>query len=232
MRGMGPRPMVHVALRAQYVIGILVVASFNLPIGQERANAVRVNVIHLEVVVDVAAFRRNLASAHRHATHRRLIFHRPRNLIGAVNRLFHHAVARTTTKSYTSYESAIRCRLFPQAGVSRWHGFYRTCVVSRIVSDQVADRALVYLVEGGHNLVRITPAETRHDIQIAFASPSCTVSSTWRTPGASVAIGFSQKTCLLASIAARRCVGRKPGGVASSTTSTPLSISPGMRAAR
>ncbi len=44
-----------------------------------------------------------------------------------------------------------------------------------------------------------------------------------RTPGASVAIGFSQKTCLPASTAAFRWKGRNPGGVARSTTSTPLS---------
>ena len=43
---------------------------------------------------------------------------------------------------------------------------------------------------------------------------------TSRTPGESVAQGFSQKTCLLALIAAVRCCGLKPGGVASSTTST------------
>jgi hypothetical protein len=47
---------------------------------------------------------------------------------------------------------------------------------------------------------------------------------TARTPGESVAHGFSQKTCLLAFTAAVRCCGRNPGGVASSTTSTPLLI--------
>ena len=45
---------------------------------------------------------------------------------------------------------------------------------------------------------------------------------TSRTPGESVAHGFSQKTCLLAFTAAVRCCGRNPGGVASRTTSTPL----------
>ena len=43
-------------------------------------------------------------------------------------------------------------------------------------------------------------------------------------PGASTATGFSVKTCLPASIAAARCVGRNPGGVARITRSTPLSI--------
>src|SRR3954471_8120906 len=45
---------------------------------------------------------------------------------------------------------------------------------------------------------------------------------TSRTPGESVAHGFSQNTCLFAFTAAVRCCGRKPGGVASITTSTLL----------
>ena len=51
------------------------------------------------------------------------------------------------------------------------------------------------------------------------------VSSTFteRAPTGSTATGFSMKMCLLAATAAAKCVGRKPGGVASSTTSTPLS---------
>ena len=42
------------------------------------------------------------------------------------------------------------------------------------------------------------------------------------TPGASVASGFSMKTCLPAVTAASKCSGRKPGGWAMTTTSTPL----------
>ncbi len=44
---------------------------------------------------------------------------------------------------------------------------------------------------------------------------------TLRMPGASVATGFSAKTCLPFSIAYVRCAARKCGGVVSSTTSTP-----------
>jgi len=54
---------------------------------------------------------------------------------------------------------------------------------------------------------------------LACSATACTL----RTPGPSTAIGFSQKTCRPASMAAWRWIGRKPGGVASSTTST-LSI--------
>ena len=39
-----------------------------------------------------------------------------------------------------------------------------------------------------------------------------------------MATGFSTKQCLLAATAAFKCKGLKPGGVASSTTSTPLSM--------
>ena len=40
---------------------------------------------------------------------------------------------------------------------------------------------------------------------------------TVRMPGRSTATGFSVKTCLPASTAALRCIGRKPGGVARMT---------------
>jgi len=57
-----------------------------------------------------------------------------------------------------------------------------------------------------------------------LAAAASLVSSTERMPGASTATGFSQKTCLPASMAALRCLGRKWGGSARITTSTPLSI--------
>ena len=55
-----------------------------------------------------------------------------------------------------------------------------------------------------------------------FFFASSAVASTLRTPGASTATGFSQKTCLPAATAAFRCIGRKCGGVAKITTSTSL----------
>ena len=58
-----------------------------------------------------------------------------------------------------------------------------------------------------------------------FFFASSAVASTLRTPGASTAMGFSQKTCLPASTAAFRCIGRKCGGSARITTSTSLWIS-------
>ena len=55
-----------------------------------------------------------------------------------------------------------------------------------------------------------------------FFFASSAVARTLRTPGASTATGFSQKTCLPASMAAFRCAGRKCGGSARITTSTSL----------
>src|SRR3954464_7263836 len=52
-----------------------------------------------------------------------------------------------------------------------------------------------------------------------FDCASFCAAITSRTPGESVAHGFSQNTCLFAFTAAVRCCGRNPGGVASSTTS-------------
>ena len=50
-----------------------------------------------------------------------------------------------------------------------------------------------------------------------FLLASSATSKQVRMPGPSTAIGFSVNTCLPAATAARRWVGRKPGGEASTT---------------
>ena len=57
-----------------------------------------------------------------------------------------------------------------------------------------------------------------------FRFASSALARTERTPAASVAMGFSRNACLPAATAAWKCCGRKPGGVVSSTTSTPEAI--------
>src|SRR2546427_718000 len=81
------------AVGAQHIVGILVVAALNLAIGEERADAVRIDVVDLEVIVDIPAFGRNCATAHADAAYGRLVPHRPGDLVGAVDGLFHQAVA-------------------------------------------------------------------------------------------------------------------------------------------
>ena len=51
--------MVQVPFGAEHVVGVLVVAAVDLAVGQEGAHAVRVEVIDLEVIVDIAALGRN-----------------------------------------------------------------------------------------------------------------------------------------------------------------------------
>ena len=71
----------------------------------------------------------------------------------------------------------------------------------------------------------VTRAAGRRRPSAPFCFASAPAARMRRTPGASVASGFSMKTCLPASTAASKCPGRKPGGWPMTTTSTPLSIS-------
>lgn len=50
------------SLRAENVIGVLVIATFDLAAAEESAHVIRIKIIHLEVIVDVAALGRNLAA--------------------------------------------------------------------------------------------------------------------------------------------------------------------------
>src|SRR6202021_7050 len=77
------------SIHAQHVVGILVVTAGNLTVRQKSALAIRVKVTHLEVIVDVAAFRGDGAASHSHAAGRSDVVHRPGNLVGAVYGLFY-----------------------------------------------------------------------------------------------------------------------------------------------
>ncbi len=76
------------AFRAENIIGILVVAAFDLTTAEECANVVGVEVIHLEVIVDIADAVRDLPPTHRNTTYRRLVLERPSDLVGGVDCLF------------------------------------------------------------------------------------------------------------------------------------------------
>ena len=80
-----------------------------------------------------------------------------------------------------------------------------------------AGRALSVLSLGEEVASTLGANLTRARLIIVVGTGLCT--------GAAVAIGFSMKQCLPASTTARKCNGRKPGGVARITMSTPLSIS-------
>ena len=80
------------AIRPEHVVGVLVVAAFVLPVRHEGSGAVRINVVDFEVIEDVAALGRNGASAHPDTTHGRFVVHGPRDLVDAMDRLFHQAV--------------------------------------------------------------------------------------------------------------------------------------------
>ena len=158
------------------------------------------------------------AAAHGDAAHRRLVVHRPGDLVDAMNGLLDQAVAAEPHEVVPVAQSATRYRSCPAGRLAgRRHRLHRARVVGGVVGHHVADRAAVHLVErladhSCYSASRSPPPGTD-----SSPSPSCAVASTERMPGASVAIGFSQNMCLPALTHAARCCGRNPGGVASST---------------
>ena len=194
------------AFGAQDVIGILVVAARDLAVGQEGAHAVRVDVVDFEVVVDVAALGRNRAAADADAAHRRLVVHRPRDLVDAVDRLLHQAVAAQPHEVVPVADLPLDVAHAGGPRAGRRHRLHRVGVVGGVVGHQLADRAVLHLLEGVLDHVVVAPAEAGDQRSGSSARAFSVVSSTERTPGASVAIGFSQNTCLLASMQAARCM--------------------------
>ena len=168
----------------------------------------------------------DLAAADGDAADGRLVVHRPGDLVDAVDGLLDQAVAAESRRSCTSCGSATRCRSCRRGGCSRaasalpdscsrWRS-RRRCRRSRRCGS---DRRSAWII------VVVAPAEAGDEREILLLRHLRRSRARERTPGASTAIGFSQNTCLLAAMQRRRCCGRNPGGVASSTTSTPLSIS-------
>ena len=87
----------------------------------------------------------------------------------------------------------------------------------------VADRAVLQAFDRFDVRGLVMALQTDANGQI-FLTRGLAAVSTARTPGPSTATGFSMKTCLPASTAAAKCTGRKPGGVARMTRSTPASM--------
>ncbi len=71
-------------------------------------------------------------------------------------------------------------------------------------------RAVMHLLKRVLNHVAVSPAEAGDQREILLLGSSRFPSPSER-PGASVAIGFSQKTCLLASMQARKMRGAEAG---------------------
>ena len=88
--------------------------------------------------------------------------------------------------------------------------------------DDVADRAVLQALDCFDVAGLMMALQADADGKF-FCLASSSASSIRRTPAASVASGFSMKMCLPALTAAAKWIGRKPGGVARITRSTPAS---------
>ncbi len=154
------------ALGAHDVIGVFIPTVFDLPAANERANTVRVNVVHLEVVENVAALGRNLAAAHRRATERRFVALRPRDLIDAVHGLLHQTVAAEPLEVVPVGDLPLHVAHASRTRAGRRHRLHGTGVIGGVIRDDVADRARFQLVERGDDVVAIAPAKTGHQREV------------------------------------------------------------------
>ena len=150
------------------VIGIFVVATYHLTVGHGSSSIVWVKVIHLEVIENVAAFSRYLSSTNCHATDRWLIVKRPGNFIDGVNGLFHQAIAAQPCEVIPIANLPFHVTHSGRSFRCRWHGLHRRCIVSAVVTHNIADCACVDLIKRLHNMIGVAPAEARHQTDVLF----------------------------------------------------------------
>src|SRR5216683_4998632 len=156
------------ALTTQNVVGVFVPAVVDLAASEECAEIIRVKVIHLEVIVDVAALGGNLAAADANAADGRLVLHRPGDLVGAVHGLLHHTVAAQPLEVVPVLDLPLDIAHAGGPFAGGRHRLHPTGVISRVVSDQIADGAGVDLIERRDHVVAIAPAEAGDQRKIFF----------------------------------------------------------------
>ena len=209
-------------LGPQHLGAHVVLAARLLPAIADELRPVGVFVDDGEMVVDVAVLRlgEHLPAAHADGLDRVLVLHHPGADVEEVDVLLDVEVAREPGEVVPVAHLVVHVG---PVGLARL-GPAAAAVVVGEQRDDLADRPVVDAPDGLAEAVVVAQAEAGDDRE-PFVLASSQVARTERTPGASTATGFSAKTCLPASTAARRCSGRKCGGVQSSTTSTPLARS-------
>ena len=202
------------ALGADHVLADVVVAAGDLAGHRQHLHAARVLEVDREVVVDVAEGRIDplLAAAHAHRRHRRLA-DGPLEHVDVVDVLLDDVVARQPGE------------VQPVADLPLGVGPGRLPGLEPQVPLQPEARARPPPRRSRRRGCASSPpgspccggAAAPRRCASFFLLASSATSKQVRMPGPSTAIGFSVKTCLPAATAARRWVGRKPGGEARTT---------------
>src|SRR5262249_53713646 len=154
------------AFGAQNVVRVFVVAADHLPVRYEGPHAVRIDVVDLEVVENIAAFGRDCAAADADAAHRRLVVHEPGNFVDAVNRLFDEAVAAEPDEVVPVADLPLDVAHSGRTRAGRRHRLYRVGVICRIIGDGFTDRAAFHLRERLEDLIVVSPAEAGDQRQV------------------------------------------------------------------
>ena len=190
-----------------------------LPAVADELRAVGILVDHGEMVVDLPVLRagEHLPAAHADGLDGVFFLHHPGADVEVVDVLLDVEVAREPGEVVPV---AHLVKHVGPAGLARLVPSAAPVVVGE-ERDDVADRAVVDAPDGLPEAVVGTEAEAGDDREPLRLRQLAALQH-GVDAGASTPTGFSAKTCLPASTAARRWIGRKCGGVQSSTTSTPL----------
>ena len=139
--------------------------SGDLAAGQEGPNPVRIQVIHLEVIEDIAVVRGNLPTANCHATLGWLVSHGPGDLVRTVDRLFNQAVAAQPDEVVPVSDLPFDVT-HPQRTLECWrHRLDRIGVEGGVVGHDVSNLPGQDTLHGLDDHVVVTPAEPRHQGQ-------------------------------------------------------------------
>ena len=198
----------------------VVLAARLLPAVADELRAVGVLVDHGEMVVDLAVLRagEHLPAAHADGLDGILLLHHPGADVEEVDVLLDVEVARQPGEVVPV---AHLVEHVGPVGLPRLGPAAAAVVVGEERQD-LADRPVVDAPDGLAEAVVVAEAEAGDDREPLRLGQLAALEH-GVDAGASTATGFSAKTCLPASTAARRWIGRKCGGVQSRTTSTPLS---------
>ena len=152
-------------LGAQNVVGVLAVASGDLPAAQKGANTLGIEIVQLEVVEYVAVVGGNLPTADRHAALGRVVAHRPSNLVRAVDGLLDEAVPGEPDEVVPIPDLPLDVAHADRPLVCRRHGLDRIGVEGGVVGDNVADLSGQDPIHRLDDHVVVAPTEPRHHRQ-------------------------------------------------------------------
>ena len=137
-------------------------AAGDLALAEEAARGAIEDIVHLDVIPDVAGIVRALAATHSHATVRWFVTKHPRDFVHAVHGLFHETIAAAPCEVVPVAHLPLDITPLCLAPVVRWHGFDGAGVVSGVHRLHITNGAIGNTLEKFAPTRLITPAKACH----------------------------------------------------------------------